>query len=492
MNFPLPLDKDCRPVSQTRPLVASRIPVTVHSLVMGMAQDIAVANHRAYADMLGYRHRVLHVAIGSETDRTRLLRKYSAILAVLRNSQDREILVFVEDCVAFAEPLGADRVLRSLDAWMCEDGHHRGRANGGLIILRSGASAIIRIEAILARCQQSSADNWTFSRWNQCELEGEQTIGHHDLVDDLYPNLLFSAFGYAMPAVRAWTVSFNPHVLPHAQDSHSNAAVIEHLTACLADGGRPFVLDDAPSWQKEAELPLEGRLSRVGIVLVVLPGQERLAQIVEQNLRLYAKWHGYALYRFDAVSSPLEGEITTLLQYAAQAPTLHEQLLCLTAEALIHALKVPLPALLGPASVLLARSPWGQGADLGMIALRRDPNGLELLRIACEEGREGLEQRLAVELATDNIRLADLATLAPHTAFRDPASFIVRYHGLPDNVKELMMRKDASLLTTQLDPPPTPPAIRTSMSWLRHERTRTWILSIVAIASLISIVGQWR
>lgn len=473
--------------------------VTVHSLVMDMAGDVAVANHKAYAERLGFAHRVHRLSCGGETDRTRLLRKYSAILALLRSGDERTVFVFAEDCVAFCEPLdaldmlGAQLpILGSRDVWICEDGHHRGHGNGGLIILRGGKSAIDRIETILARCQISSSDSWTSSRWTHTELKGEHTVPHDRPINGCYPNLLFSAFGHAMPGVRAWAVSFNPHVLAPAQDAYSTLSVIAHLTRCLESGAPPFSAADGEAGSDPENELLEGRLSRVALVLVVLPGQEGLATTVERNMRLYATRHGYALYRFDADPGREQGHLATLLHHADQVPALHEQLLCLTADTLIHGLSEPFPGLMGQASVMMMRSPWGQGADIGMIALRKDVLGLDLLRIAGEEGSTGLEHRLARELAAGRIRLADLAALAPHTAFRHPASFLVRYAGLPDNVRGLLMREDAASIATRLEEPPPPPRTRTSLSWLRNARLNKWIMALVGISALVATIRQWR
>lgn len=472
-----------------------RMLLAVHSLVMGMAGEVALANHRAYAKALGYRHHTHHVAVGNETDRTKLLRKYSTILAILRETDERQVLLFVEDCVAFAEPLAAERVLCDQTIWLCEDGHQRHHGNGGLIIARGGQASIDWFEAILARCQMTSPGNWGLSRWGHRELVGQQTIAHDALLDGLYPNLLFPSFGHAMPQVKAWAVSFNPHVLPHAQDPLSNASVIAHLTQCLCAVEQPFALSEPVHEAEDLEetgLPLEGRLSRVGVVLVVRPGQDRFASIVEQNLRLYAQQQDYAFYRFD--EAPGEGEVplASLLRCADRAFGLHEQILCLFADALVHDVKKPLPGLIGQASILLARAPWGEGADTGMIALRKDANGQALLRVAREEGSSGLIGWLSDALAGPAVRLADLATIAPHTAFRDKSSFLVRYDGLAGNVRELVMREDAAALQRQGDPAPPEPSTPTSLSWLRHERLNRWIMAVVGGASLLGLLAQLR
>ena len=294
-----------------------------------------------------------------------------------------------------------------------------------------------------------------------------------------------------MPEVRAWSISFNPTVLPYAQDLYSNTTVIEHVTKCLVEARQPFSLTSVESQDPAVMLSLEGRLSRVGIVLVVMPGQEAVAEIVDQNLRAYARWHGYALYRYDHDEQADSPTLNILLNYAMKVSLLHEQLFCVTADVLIHRIRISLPEVLGNADVLMARSPIEGGIDLTMILLRKTPGLLEWLRIAISQEDGLIGRRLASKLSEGKFNLADFATLAPHSAFRDPSSFLVRYNGLPDNIRRLVMQADAAHVVSQLKEPPIAPQRPTSLSWLRSDRFRKGVISIVALSLLVSILARW-
>lgn len=467
--------------------------LSIHSLVMGISGEDAVANHRAYAGRMGYRHLVHQLGLGEETDRTRLLRKYSKMLGLLREVDERQILVFVEDSVAFSQPLAAHDVLGQAPFWLCQDGHWRERGNGGLIILRGGPEGIALVETILERCQALDAASGRFSRWEHNELAGLQTHMHHGLIQGCYPNLLFPSFGHAMPGISAYAVSFNPHVLPHVQDHHANIMVIRHLTRCLREDASAFEFAPLSCDNALDNRALSGRHSRVRLMVIVQPEQEGVAGLVEENLFLYARSQGYALeVRREALG---HDRLTAMLHIAGEQISHYEFTLCCTADILIHDLRQPIPPLFAGASLLLARAPWGGGPDSGLVGVRNDEAGKAL--IAAARGDRMAENASISELLDRAIdrgdaRLADLISLAPHGAFRDPGNFLIRYHALPENLRELVMREDAAMLPDQLLPPAKAPPVRTSLSSLRHPRLNRIIMAIVATAALIAAVQQFR
>ena len=477
--------------------------ITVHSLVSGYGGDDAVANHRAYADHLGYQHLAHDVPTHGRTGRTWLLAKYSKILSLLRDADEREILVFVEDCIAFSRPLTLPDILGEAPFWLCQDGHRRDRANGGLIILRGGDLAGALIEDILGRCQALDINDNAVTRWNYSELVGFHSHEHDAPVEGCYPNLLFPSFGHALPEVAAFAVVFNPQVLPHTQDHRSNLVVIRHLTGCLRERREPFTFAALAPPDNSGQWPLEGRYSRVGLVLVVLPGQEGIALLAEANWRLYALHHGYALSVVRALAPDGAHPLATLLRCAGEQMFSHQFVLCGTTDVLIHDLKRPVPSLFGPSSLLLARAPVGSGCDGGLVGLRKDDVGMALMAAAKldvsglgtrEDGGAaddgGFAAVLQSEIAQGRARLVDLMTWASHSAWADPGSFLVRYQYLPGNVRDLVMRQDADIIPEQLVEPPKPPPIRTSLSFLRHSKFNKVVMAITGIVSLGIIVVQ--
>lgn len=468
--------------------------VTLHTLCLGRDGDETAANHRAYAVRAGYRHYFHHCAGGGEGDRSRLLRKYSGMLRLLHAADKDEILAFVEDSVAFSTPLSIADILGPAAYWLCQDGHWRDRGNGGLIIVRNGPEGRSVVEGLLERCQAIAPDRSSFTRWEHHELVGLQTHEHDALIAGCYPNLLFPSFGHALPGVRAFAVALNPHVLPHAQDHHANMAAIRHLTECLEQGKQPFTFD--PKSVETSWLAiLKGRSSPVGIFLNVEPDQQDVAALVESNLCRYARKHGYALSVRREPVPHTGNRLASMLRHLGEGSMQHAFALCLTADVLIHDLDRPIQTLFGDASLLLARSAWGSGPDDGIIGLRTDDTGKALVVAAmkeCLDAGAGFKALLQQTMNSEAGRYEEVQSWAPHTAFRDRANYLIRYRGLPANVRQLLMREDAASLLLKLAVPREPAPNRTALSFFRHPRLNRIVSAAIAIAILFTVIQQMR
>ena len=464
--------------------------ITVHSLHHVPPCAPVLANHAAYAGDRGYSLAAHELGPCVQLGPMRLLRKYALIRRILDRSAPGDIHVFAEDCLVFSQSVEVERFLGPAEFWLCEDGHFRGRGNGSLILARAGAEAVGRIDAILAACHGPGPVQAAPLLDQNRELIGCHSVGHDELTDGLYPNLLFPSFGYALPGIRAWSVTFNPHVLPHTQDAWSNEKAIEHLTASLIGRKPPFDFPPMKPDSSLAQLTLDGRLSRAGLVLLIEAGQEDVAAMVEDNLRTYALNKGYGLR---VVQGRDEGRrLPALLRAAGEALGHHEFVMAVTADVLVHDFGYALPGLFGEASLVLARSAGSGEIDDGFVGLKRSPAATRLLAAVGEGTDDGPWQELLAAMRREHqVRIADLEDFAAHPALRSPVTAILRYHALAPNVRQLAMASDFECLPAQLLPPLPPPPLRTSLSFLRGKRLNRIVMTLIVAAILLTIVKEW-
>lgn len=464
--------------------------VWLHSLTMGYGEDDAAANHRAYAERMGYIYRSHTVAASGVCAHVALLLKYSRILQVLRASDERQILVFADDAAVFCASLDVAALLGAGQRWICQDGDKPDRGNGSLMIFRGGGEACRWCKTVLARCQVAEAQSHLMSRWANVELTGEQTCRHDLLLDGRFANLLFPSYGHAMPGARTWAVSFNPTVLPAFQCYEGNRAAMRHISARFEENREPFDFEERPAVTDFRHEFLEGRWSRVAVVLLILPEHESYAALAQDNFELYARRHGYALAIHRWQGPAPANLLAELARLGADQFMGREFVLSCTADCLISGLTKPLPEIFHSQSGVLMRNPYGPWPETVAIGLCNDDAGQAVSRAAREDTNLAQFHACLSDLAGKaRLCFSDLSRMAPHPAYRTAQSFLVSYRSLPPNMRPLLMVEDAREAQRKLIPPPSPPA---STSFLRSVGLTRLIFGLVLFAFFLEAVRQLR
>ncbi|MGK8200714.1 galactosyl transferase GMA12/MNN10 domain protein [Burkholderia cepacia] len=417
------------------------------------------ANHAWYAETRGYRHVFVDASAGPRGAQIRTLHRYEALLHVLDDCPNDEVVLLLSEDAIIVEPCALDRLMTDRDALLI--GVERDRPQADVQFWRNTPDTKARLYRIMQRCKLGG------ERFDDAAapLDGEPVHPWHTPIDGV--NVVMHTGPNIDPywsRTETFAISLGELHEPSTETgstSRFREILCDHLETSRMRDLRPFSFDtsvtDAPL-QRSTYSP--GR--EIAFVMLYTPGIADYGGIAECNLRQYCERHGYTLYvyRDTPTEIGLSGTGNWFKPWLLDAYLPHhEWTIWVDADVLVLDHARPIDALLEGRDCLLARDIGQWPFNSGVMGFRRSAANAAMLRGLMTRIR-GLTDRSSVYAQNGDqfyfIEAMQAAGLLDDAAILNPLvintpwfmvgpdSFIVHYYGMWTEMRTLVMAYDES------------------------------------------------
>ncbi|SAK93279.1 galactosyl transferase GMA12/MNN10 domain protein [Caballeronia fortuita] len=412
----------------------------------------ALANHRAYARALTYRHEALDLSdLSGSDDATRWAYKYEALSRCLNQAANNEIILLLSENAAILRTVDLPSLMAGRD-WLvtCSESD---QAQTDVLIFRNTESVRTRIAELVRRCRYGI----------------EQPLQEGELLRDFPACPQQYCVGDVMVVVPAATNTqtvwanwnaFSLSFRDEKQHRRYRAAVFEHINECRARGLPYLSLVDTGVRETSGHSVYQPNRA-IAVVTLYTPNVAQYGRIAEANFRRYCERHGYTLYVHREIPAQLnDGKATGNWHKAAllreYLPN-HQWVFWLDADVLINDMNRRLEPLTHECDTVFARDVGTWDFNSGIMGFQRNQHNYDALaRVIDECGK--LEDKSKVYASRgdqhyfirafetmpeyDPTRFFGFIDLNTPWIYRRPDSFMVHYLGMWEDNRALVMDYD--------------------------------------------------
>ncbi|WP_081894866.1 glycosyltransferase family protein [Burkholderia paludis] len=433
--------------------------VSFHSILLMHPADAVLNNHRAYCARHGYIHTAHAIGSPGNSDRVRLLYKYSLARKIVVEAPAESLLIIADESAVVYEPLAADCVIGDAPSWIAQCAIHN-RPDGCFFMLRAGPAALQWLDRVLNTLRDHDIDSCV-SRWSHFELEGIPATPYDQSLEGAECcSLLFTPFGHNLPEHSAFVLSLNPTVHKNVHDDRVASRFVEYLNSVQARAGRLYDdIDLTPIVGESFEVVNPGR--PVALITSYTPNIAAYAAFSERNVSAYCRRHDYTHYIYRDTPAHLNRNITgnwnkaeLLLQHFGS----HAYVGWIDADILIHSQQRPLHESVFQQPFTLVRDIANHRLNSGFMIFSDAPECRKFLEqvqniIDAVPDKFGIYasggDQAAFVSTWDSfggeiaIPLSDCVSLNSHPSLYDADSFMIHYMGYPERFRAIVMRADS-------------------------------------------------
>lgn len=433
--------------------------VSFHSILLIHPCVAVLDNHRAYCARHGYTHTAHAIGSPGNSDRIRLIYKYSMARKVVAEARAGLLLIFADESAVMYEPLAADRVIGDAPYWIAKCAVYN-RPDGCFFMLRAGPAALRWLDGVLDVLRDHEV-NYGASRWDHFELEGIPATPYDQALDGAaWSSLLFTPFGQNLPEHSAYVLSLNPTVHRNVHDDRVTSRFVDYLNTVQARAGRLYDdIDMTPVSGAPFEVVNPGQ--PFALITSYTQNISLYAVISERNITAYCLRHGYTHYIYRDTPAHLNRNITGNWNKAALLLhhfDSHQQVGWVDADILIHAFQHPIHEVTCKQSFTLVRDISNHRLNSGFMVFSNTLECrayLDLVQATIDMVPDkfgvyasGGDQAAFVSAwetsgGNETIPLSDCVSLNSHPSLFDADSFMIHYMGYPDRFRAVVMRSDA-------------------------------------------------
>ncbi|VXB29220.1 Galactosyl transferase [Burkholderia sp. 8Y] len=412
----------------------------------------ALANHRRYARMHGYRHVEIDLSeLSGSSAHVLWMFKYETLLQTLTKADPGEIIMLLTQNAAIIGTMPLPELLDNRD-WLltCVE---KGHPQTDLQVWRNTEEVRRKLYKVVTHCRFS------------VELPADEGLLLCEF-DALPPQTMIGKVHVAVPAavslesVWAKWPAFSVCIREEPQHRRFRTALFEHINQRLARG-LPFLsFFDADTDDTSARSVYQPG-QPIAVVTLYTPNVARYGRIAEANFRRYCARHGYTLYVHRAIPAHLNDGKTAgnwlkpalLREYLPH----HEWVFWVDADVLFNDMNRTLESIMQGQDALFARDVGTWTFNSGIMGFRRThPNydAFHYILHACSQlddkssvyANMGDQPFFIREFEShadfDATRIASFIEWNTPWIYRRADSFMVHYIGMWEDHKALLMDYD--------------------------------------------------
>ncbi len=424
----------------------------------------SLANHRQYADRLGYDHEWVDASIMPQSVQSLAFYKLEVLQNALERAGPGGLVLILSENAAILEPIPLEHMVEGAD-WLLVRTDTRPLPQTDVQIWRNTGEVRRTLLALSQRCRP----------YLGLPSEGDLFV---DLESRRWQNTIGAVYP-VMPACfdidplwdREPTFAVSIRNTPPQRPNTPDVGVCPRFTDLLIERinrrnstGEPVFSFTTPFEPEPAERSCYNPGRPIALVTLYTPNAGRFARIAEANFRRYCERHGYTLY----VHRDIPAEVGMQASGNWFKPWLlraymehHEWVVWLDADVLFGDMERRLEPLMEGRDLLLANDAGHWKFNSGVMGFRRMPQNEAVLHhlmvhIMGLEDKDGVwasggDQAHFIE-ALEQYGLIGEGVIQDHVAFntyweyRRPDSFIVHYAGMWWDIRAMMMAQDEGLL----------------------------------------------
>lgn len=424
----------------------------------------SLANHRRYAEHLGYRHEWVDASAMPDSPLSRCLYKYQVLLHVLRRAEPDELVLLLSEDAALVDFVPLEALMQGRD-WLLVRTESDALPQTDVQIWRNTPAVRSSVLAISKRSRMGQPTT------PEAELLAELESHHWGLKIGEVISVMQAGSNldplWEREQTFAISISSAPPSPPNPQRLGPNPRfrdiLVDRINRRSAEGLPVFSFPEyAAGETDERSVYNPGR--PIAVIVLYTPNIAPFARIAESNFRRYCDRHGYTLYVYR--DAPAEARIAAsgnwykpwlLDRHIAQ----HEWVIWLDADVLVADMDRKLEPLLQGRDLLLTDDvgPWA--INSGVMGFRRTAANQALLKDLVQEIANvgdkstvhagGGDQPQFINalvrhgLMNDDV-VVEQVSINTYWEYRRPDSFIVHYAGMWYATRALVMAHDNGLL----------------------------------------------
>ncbi|WP_244849321.1 hypothetical protein [Caballeronia sp. SL2Y3] len=412
----------------------------------------ALANHRRYARMHGYRHVEIDLSeLSGSTAHALWMFKYETLLHWLNKAEPGAIIMLLTQNAAIIGAMPLAELLQGRD-WLltCEDSPH---PQTDVQVWRNTDDVRRKLYKLVTSCR-FSVELPAEEGMLLCEFEA---LPARSMIGEVYVTLPAAA---SLQSVWATWPAFSLCIREEPQHRRFRTALFAHINACMARG-LPFLSFLAAEADETGAQSVYQPGQPIAVVTLYTPNVARYGRIAEANFRRYCARHGYTLYVHREIPAHLNDGKTAgnwlkpalLREYLPH----HEWVFWVDADVLFNDMNRTLESIMQGQDAVFARDVGTWTFNSGIMGFRRTQANYDAFHHILHECSQ-LDDKSSVYVNRgdqyffireyeghadfDATRIASFIDWNTPWIYRRPDSFMVHYIGVWEDNKALLMDYD--------------------------------------------------